>query len=229
MTSPLNHLRRTPLRTLLDSAGADWADLEDCAVASRYVAAADPRRLAIADLSPLPRLGFKGRGTLEAMAKRGIVLEPTPNRAFRQPHGGLYLVLAPGEVFLLAGLTGDGWRLASLHDGWSIEDGERTYPLLRRDSHAWFVVTGLEAPAMFAKICAIDLRPEKFADGAIAQTSVARMSAIVARSDLGGTLAYHVLADSAAALYFCSCLLDAAHEFGGQLVGLETVRSLEAA
>ena len=41
-------------------------------------------------------------------------LEATPNRAFRQPDGGLCLVLAPGEVILLSNLAGDGERLAQL-------------------------------------------------------------------------------------------------------------------
>ena len=32
---------------------------------------------------------------------------------------------------------------------------------------------------MFSKICGIDLRPEKFAMGAVAQTSIARLNGIV--------------------------------------------------
>jgi len=41
-------------------------------------------QLVILDLSGQPRLGFKGRGTLAAMQKRGIVVEKQPNRAFPQ-------------------------------------------------------------------------------------------------------------------------------------------------
>jgi sarcosine oxidase subunit gamma len=227
MASPLSFVRRTPLRSLLDDKHAAWCEIAGTAIAETVGDGRAARTLAIADLSPLPRLGFKGRGTIEAMSKRGIVLEATPNRAFRQPDGGLCLVLAPGEVVLLANLKGDGAKLAELESGWRIEDEERTYPLLRRDSHAWFVVTGTEAPDMFAKLCAIDLRTNKFPDLAIAQTSVAKMSAIITRADVGATLAFHVLADSAAALYFCSCLTDAAHEFGGEIVGLKALHELE--
>ena len=163
------------------------------------------------------------------MQARGIVLEATPNRAFRQPDGGLCLVLAPGEVILLSNLAGDGERLAQLEADWRIEDEERTYPLPRRDSHAWLAVTGEAGPAMFAKLCAIDLRPDKFADLAIAQTSIAKMSAIVARADIGANAVFHLLVDSAAALYFCDCLLDAAEEFGGRIVGLKALQNLEGA
>ena len=49
---------------------------------------------------------------------------------------------------------------------------------------------------MFAKICGIDLRLAKFADLSIAQTSVAKISAIVTRADIRDPPAFHILADS---------------------------------
>ncbi len=228
MDGPLDHSRRTPLWRSLDSEQASWRSMRDTAIAETVGDGEAARTLGIADLSPLPRIGFKGRGTIEAMKKRGVAVEAIANRAFRQPDGGLCLVLAPGEVILLSNLAGDGVKLADMVNSWRIEDEERTYPLLRRDSHAWFAVTGTSAPLMFAKICAIDLRLEKFANLAIAQTSIAKMSAILVRSDIGATPTYHVLADSAAALYFCSCLTDAASEFGGELVGRKAVQELES-
>lgn len=59
-----------------------------------------------------------------------------------------------------------------------------------------------------------------------AQTPIAKSPAIVARADLGRTPVYQLLANSAAALYLCSCLLDAAAEFGGWLAGLRAVEGL---
>jgi len=227
-TTPEQHPRRTPLRPALEKLGARWLSIGDAAVADGLGSVEAARHLSIADLTPLPRLGFKGRETIAAMQRRGITVDEKPNRAFRQPDGGVCLVLAPGEVILLASLTGDGSRLADLHQSWRLEDGERTYPLLRRDSHAWFVVTGAKSPELFAKICAVDLRPESFPDLSIAQTSVAKISAIVTRADIGGTLAFHVLADSASALYFFDCLFDAAREFGSHLSCLGTLRNLES-
>jgi len=225
MSSPLTFSRRTPLLRKLEAAGASWRGIGDAAVAETVGASAPG--LAIADLSPLPRLGFKGKGTIEAARRRGIVLEPTPNRAFRQPDGGLCLVLAPGEIILLSNLAGDGARLAQLEADWRIEDEERTYPMLRRDSHAWLAIAGAATPEMLAKLCAVDLRLAKFADLAIAQTSIAKMSAIVVRADIGPNPVFHLLADSAAALYFCECLMDAAEEFGGRIAGLKTLQNLE--
>jgi sarcosine oxidase, subunit gamma len=228
MTTPEQHLRRTPLRTALDEAGAKWAALDDVAISDGLGTVEEARHLAITDLSPLPRLGFKGRETIAAMQKRGISVDATPNRAFRQPDGGLCLVLAPGEVILLSPLGGDGGKLQALHDSWKLDDVERTYPLLRRDSHAWFVISGSKAPEMFAKICGVDLRLAKFPDLSIAQTSVAKLSAIVTRADIGATPAFHILADSASALYFFECLIDAAQEFGGAIACRNILKNLES-
>ena len=225
MIDPVALPRRSPLRRKLQAAGAEWRKLDDIAIADTVDEAA-AGGIVIVDLSPFPRLGFKGRGTVPAMQARGIAVEATANRAFRQTDGGLCLVLAPGEVILLSNLNGDGERLAQLEADWRIEDEERTYPLSRRDSHAWLAVAGEALPEMFAKLCAIDLRRDKFADLAIAQTSIAKMSAILTRADMGTTPVFHLLVDSAAALYFCDCLLDAADEFGGRIVGLKALQKL---
>lgn len=174
-------------------------------------------RLAIIDLSERPRFGFKGRGTLPAMQRRGIVVENQPNRAFRQANGSLCLVLAASEVFLLGARDDDDSGLAKLEADWRIEDGERTYPMPRRHSHAWFAVQGEAAPDMLSKLCAIDFRPHRFDDLSIAQTSVARLNAIVLRADVEGVLTYHLLADSASAAYLLACLEDATEEFGGSI------------
>lgn len=65
----------------------------------------------------------------------------------------------------------------------------------RPETNAWCAITGQHAATMLAKMCGVDLRPKAFANGAVAQTSVARMSAIVIRRDLGRTLAYDMIAD----------------------------------
>ncbi len=96
----------------------------------------------------------------------------------------------------------------------------------RQDSHAWFLIAGEHAAALFAKLCAVDLRTDKFARGRIAQTSLAEVSAIVVRDDRGAVPAYHLLADSAAAEYLWDCLIDARADFDGRPVGWSAVRDL---
>lgn len=227
MTSPSAFARRTPLSRHLERQNATWRALSDAAIAETVPGEPDPRHLALIDLSPLPRIGFKGRGTIAAVQKRGIVLEATPNRAFSQPGGGLCLVLAPSEVLLLSSIKGAGSPLYGSEESWQLETDERTFPLPRRESHAWLMATGRAAPAMLAKLCAIDFRRHKFPNLSIAQTSLAKLTAIITRSDIGQTPAFHILADSASALYLCLTLIDAGHEFGGGLAGLAGLEELE--
>lgn len=230
MVRPEDHLRRTPLLARIEAHDVDhdvaWHALGDTAVAWNLGTGADPRRLAIADLSPLPRIGFKGRETIPAMQKRGLTLDATPNRAHVQADGGLCLVLAASEVVILGPLSGEASGIAQLEASWKLEDGERTFPIMRRDGNAWFAISGDKAPQMFAKICGVDLRNKNFPNLSIAQTSIAKLNGIVARADRGGTTVFHLLADSASARYLFECLLDASAEFGGKPTGLMAIRDL---
>ena len=135
---------------------------------------------------------------------------------------------ADGGVLLLGDLGGEGRDPAGLESAWEAGQGARGFPLPRQETHAWFLVSGVSADALFAKLCGVDLRPARFADLAIAQTSLARMSGLVCRQDLGGTLAYHLLADGASAGYLWDCLIDAMAEFNGGPVGLAALRGLAA-
>ncbi|MDH3473126.1 MAG: hypothetical protein OEM59_05505 [Rhodospirillales bacterium] len=236
MTAPDDFPRRSFLYRKLAEAGAVFEALDGAAVARHFGdpagEAAAARRLGLVDLSPLARTGFKGAGTPAWLAGQGVAVPEASNRAARQVGGGLAARLAPNELLILDAPGGE--RSAALEAAWAAESlppetpngTPRGFPLPRRDSHAWFLVTGAEAAAMFAKICGVDLRPGKFGDLAIAQTSVARLSAIVIRDDLGGQLAYHLLSDSASASYFWDCLLDAMAEFDGRPVGLDALGSL---
>jgi sarcosine oxidase subunit gamma len=76
---------------------------------------------------------------------------------------------------------------------------------------------------VFARLCAVDLAADRFPDGAVAQTEVARLAAIVIRNDLAGALAFSLLADSASAEYLWDCLLDAMDDMGGIIAGAEQI------
>jgi sarcosine oxidase subunit gamma len=235
MTAPGDFPRRSFVARKLAEAGAGFGSLGDAAVALDFgdpaAEAETARRLGLADLSPVPRIGFKGAGTVEWLAGQGVEVTTDSNRAARQSGGELAARLAPGEVLVLGAPGAEAAGLpAALEAAWAAEplppEAPRGFPLPRGDSHAWFLVSGSEAAAMFARLCGVDLRPAKFPDLSIAQTSVARVSAIVVRDDRDGTLAYHLLTDSASAEYLWDCLLDAMAEFDGRPVGLTAVRAL---
>src|SRR5262249_10219972 len=161
----------------------------------------------------LPHGGLKGRGTVEWLTAQGLDIGPDSNKAYRQHDGELAARLAPTEIFLLDSLQGTGRLVAKLNAAWqwapSAPRPQQGYPTPRRHSQGWFMVTGEKSAEMFAKICGVDLRPRLFAIGAIAQTSIAKMSGTIIRADLGSTLAYHLLADIASAEYLWMCVEDA--------------------
>lgn len=232
---PASRPRRSYVYRTLQALGAEFQPWRDGAMAMRLGATVEAetaagRRLALADLSPLPRTGFKGAGAVEWLVEQGLAIGADSNMAYRQPDGSLAARLAPTEIFLIDGLAGDGKLVDRLNAAWrwGAETPRKLvgYPMPRSDSHGWFMVTGEQAPAMFAKICGVDLRPHKFAPGRIAQTSVAKTGAIVIRDDLGELPAYHLLADSASAEYMWMCVADAMDEFGGRPIGWAALKRL---
>ncbi|HEX6120655.1 MAG TPA: hypothetical protein VFZ03_14495 [Dongiaceae bacterium] len=234
---PATLRRRSFIYRKLAAAGAEFAEVNGGAVAVRYPArgeaeAAIARRMGLADLSVLPHGGFKGRGTVEWLTAQGLEIGADSNKAYAQADGELAARLAPTEIFLLDSLLGTGRLINKLNNAWqwaaAAPRPQQGYPTPRQDSHAWFMVTGDRSAEMFAKICGVDLRPRHCPVGTIAQTSVAKMSATIIRADLGGTLAYHLLADIASAEYLWLCVEDAAAEYGGGIVGLAALRALQS-
>lgn len=232
---PTAFARRSFVYRLLADLGAEFAEVNGAAVAMRFHRSvaeetAQAESLALVDLSALPRTGFKGNGAVEWLAQQGVLVGPDSNAAYRQTGGALALRLAPTEVFLIDDLAGEGRLIRQLERAWAWgEERPRRpvgYPMPRADSHCWFAVAGALSPVMFSKICGVDLRPAKFAPGRIAQTSAAKLSAIVVRDDRGRVPGYHLLADSASAEYLWGCVLDAMAEFGGTPVGLAALSRL---
>jgi sarcosine oxidase subunit gamma len=224
--------RRSFVYRKLRDLGARFEILGESAAATDFGGtqeAVTAQRLGLADLSPLPRTGIKGKGAVEWLQSQGLEIGADSNRGYRQAGGETALRLAPTEIFLIDSLAGGGALIERLDGawGWGSEKPRPPigYPMPRADSHAWFAVTGRQASEMFAKICGIDLRLHKFPDGGIAQTSIAKMNGIILRQDQGQLPLFHLLADSASADYLWDCLIDAMAEFEGAPVGLAALRS----
>ena len=98
--------------------------------------------------------------------------------------------------------------------------------LPRFDGLFWFALAGASAAECLAKVCGVDLHESAFPHGAVAQTSVARLNAVIVRVDAGATPLFHLLGDSASADYAWTSLLDAMQEFGGRPVGLRALHAL---
>lgn len=231
--APDSARRRSPLYRQLLAAGAEFADWGEAAIAmhcdeDRSSERERIQRLGLIDLSVLPRIGFKGPRSPAWLMDQGLAPVDTPNRATRQVDGGLLVRLGAEEHLLLPPPDGADAAIRGLVETYTAERPAGVYDLPRRDSHAWLRVTGMQAAAMFAKLCGVDLRPDAFAVHSVAQTQVARVSAIIIRADCGVAPAYHLLFDSASAVYLWDCLVDAAREFEGGAAGFAALLEQDA-
>ena len=231
MAIPAEERRRSPLYRALEAHGARFEALGDYAVASDFGReAADEAEqaesLGLADLTPFPRIGFKGWNVAPWLAGAGAEMGEASNRAYPQADGTRIARLAPGEALVLAGRRGEGPLIETLDQAWSMAEADGCYRVARDETSCWLLLTGAHAPSMLAKVCAVDLRPHAFVPDAIAQTNVARLNVIVIRGDLGQVPAFDLITDLASAVYLWGALLDAMAEYDGAPVGLGAIRAL---
>ena len=208
--------RRSFIYPRLLGAGAEFASIGDAAVAVAYPARAVPP-LGLADLSPLPRTGAKGPRALDWMREQGWPVPADNNTAAATAAGDLVLRLGDRELLVMAAPGGDGEAVRQLD---AAIPGGGAWQVPRRDSHCAFALRGDDAVACLNKLCGIDLRPAAFPAGSIAQTSVARLNAVVCRPPEGAGQGFHLLADSASAIWLWDVLLDAMAEYDGGPIGV---------
>jgi sarcosine oxidase subunit gamma len=214
---------RSPLQVLQQQ--AQLASLGDSLIVSRYNAGDETAQFetcALIDLSNLARVGFRGVDAAEHLVAEGFDLPEMPNRCVSQRDGSHVARLSQTEYFLLGSLHDAGAKVQKLEREWR-QSAKACYMLPRQDSHAWLVLTGEHVSAVMAKVCGVDLRPQAFSVGAVAQTSVARMSAVIINGTSSTVPLFHILCDRASALYLWGALLDAMQEFGGKPVGLDVL------
>ena len=231
MTTPAEQTRRSPLYRALEGHGARFEAVNGFAIARDFgqdaaAEAAQAQALGLADLTPLPRIGFKGWNIAPWLGGAGAEMGEASNRAYAQVDGTRIARLAPGEALVLAGRTGEGALVETLDAAWSMAEADGCYRVARDETSCWLLLTGAHAPAMLAKVCAVDLRPQAFAPSDIAQTNVARLNVIVIRGDIGAVPAFDLVTDVASAVYLWGALLDAMAEYDGAPVGLGAIRTL---
>jgi sarcosine oxidase subunit gamma len=211
-------LRRSQLSRRHIALGAEFEQIGDTLLVSNYGSSeeiAQAKSLALIDLSTLPRTGFKGAGATTWATSQGVKIPERPNLALLQKDQSLVVRLSYHELLILSNTDPLSTQIERLD---SMAVGPQTYTLPRADSHCWLAVTGSQAAEMFSKVCGVDLRPHKFANKAVAQTSV----------DLGKTNCLYVLTDVSAAEFLWDCLLDAMLEYEGVPVGVASMRALAA-
>ena len=188
------------------------------------------QQLAICDLSYLQRTGFKGAGTCKWFESQGVIIPININHALLNDNGCLIARLGTNDILVLDNLSMETNFANKLEQQWqqyySHQEKVCGFIMPRQESHACFTISGNFAPQMFAKLCAIDLRANKFDNHMIAQTSLARLGVIIIRHDLDALINYIMLIESASAEYTWDCLVDAMQEFNGQIIGTSVLMEL---
>ena len=121
---------------------------------------ADPTRLALVDLSPLPRFGLKGADAESILRASGFDA-PAFGRAALQPGGETAAGLGGGEFLILCAPDGGlaaQKTVAAAVAARAKKSQPEAMTLPRRDSHGWFALCGDDRFAAAARLCAIDLR-----------------------------------------------------------------------
>ena len=177
---------------------------------------------AVVDLTGLPRVGFRGAQSGEYLQSRGFSLPDKPNQAITQPDGSHVARLSQTEYLLLGSLRDRGERIADEEARWEM-DHLANYLLPREDSHAWMQLSGVHAAEVMAKLCGVDLRSAAFAQGAVAQTSAARINVIVINISAESHPILHILCDRASLEYFKGALMDAMAEFDGRALQIDAL------
>ena len=163
--------------------------------------------ISIHDLTSRHRWGLRGKGAAEALRIQGWDLPEQPNR----------LVASTNQSFVMALSQREFWVLDPHYDAAELTMGNEfttdAYPLFCQSSHAWLVLKGSQTSALMAKVCAVDLRPDAFSVGDVAQTQMALINCIIARHDLAGDDVFSIFVDQSYAEYALEALLDARQEF----------------
>lgn len=158
------------------------------------------------DFTAHPRLALRGPGSAAWLAEQGWAMPRALNTATTTATGHTLLRLGKTEAWVLAG-QGAPNPVQQAHR--QLHQGEGLYPLYAQHSHAWFVLAGPQRAAIMATLCAVDMSEAAFPVGAVAQTSVARLSAVVAHHPWAEAAVFSLLVDRSYAAYFYTAVADA--------------------
>lgn len=165
----------------------------------------------LADISVNARVGFRGKGVEAFLLSHNIPIPSKPNQAEMTTQGVCVLRLSNTEFWLVDGNNSNQSMIQTLE--FASDEVIDVYRLYCQHSHGAFIISGQPLVDMFAKICAVDLNLSGFGDGCIAQTSVARVNAILVRVKNEQTDTFLMLSDIASMDYLWRALIDATLEF----------------
>jgi len=167
----------------------------------------------LTDLTGSLRFGLKGGGSAGWLASRGVPL-PAVNR-IESWRGARVLRLGNDDILLLAEDADNA--LAELAGNWHGAIEPKGYSSWREEGWAWLRLSGPLAPSAMERLCALDLRADRFSTEDIAQTRVGHIEAVTFRSLAG----FDVLFDVTASAYFARMVTAAARHCTDLLIDTE--------
>jgi aminomethyltransferase len=153
---------------------------------------------------------FKGLGRVE-IGRAVSAGQGGTTRVCRLTDGQALLVTAPGALQNTLDALG---KVASAQSCTHVTDLTSALCALR--------LLGPKAPAVLERLSWLDLAPDRFTDGALAQGSVARIHALIVRRDTAGLTGYDLCVDRDLGAYLWAIVLEQGAPLGLKPVGYET-------
>ncbi len=209
--------RASPVLSRLQALGARIVEVNAMAVATS-IDEADAHRAAIAgiaDLSCLYKTGFKGSGSPEWVREQGIALPPA-NCWARAGDNSLIVRLGNSEFFIE---DSPASVLCAQVVSALKYPAEGVYPVHRND--AGFALVGDRVNELMAETCSFDFR--KVDGSGAVMTTMAGVTVLVIRRDVGACPCYRIWCDPTMAAYLWDTLSEIALDLGGGPVGSDIV------
>lgn len=211
---------RSPMHTPAAAAGARFEERDGWRVPVTYGDDPDAERQAAertvgwADVSHLPKLELQGPAPALAAASGGrLGVAGVAGRG----DDAWWCRLTPERAIVVGGAPALRERLAASEPAVDVLDVTTTF--------AAVTVIGPQAREVFARFCALDLRPQVSPVGALRPGSVARQPAVLVCEAADRYLFWF---GAATAEYVWSVVQDAAEHLGGRPIGLDALGAVPA-
>lgn len=235
-------LRMSPLHRIHRKLGAQFAEragwqLPDAYTSADEEAQAVREQVGVADVSAAGKLIVKGEVATDLLA---LALSNPPERPgsaasvvlkdeAELPVGGGYVARLTQDEFLIVTPTGVEKRVAQRLEQHRIAHAMFASVIDQTSGLAGLVVAGPHSRSTLSKLCALPLDATNFPNQCVAQTSLAKVHAIIVRSDLGEVPAFELYFERPYAEYVWGSILDAGHEFAIMPFGQQAKDSLDRA
>jgi heterotetrameric sarcosine oxidase gamma subunit len=225
-------VRLSPLHAIHRGLGAQFEYQAGWQIPKAYTslpveAAVLRERVGVVDVSAVSKLLVKGdeaQGLLTTMFDT-VPAEPGLVSEMNAQDGRGYIARLTADEFLVItspGTEGDtAQRLRTNQESHFVTVVDQTSGL------AGLLVAGPNSRELLSKLCGLSFAPADFPDRRMAQTSLAKVHALIVHADRGDLPAFELYFERPYGVYVWEAVLDAGAEFGIAPCGWEATSSLE--